>query len=337
MKHKLKNIRDQVMVITGGSSGIGLTTARMAAENGALVVVAAREENALAELTDEMNKDKKRMAYVVADVSKEEDVRKIAACAIAEFGRIDTWVNNAAVSIYGKIEDVPMEDAKRLFDIDFWGVVYGSRVAIENMKTSGGALINIGSVLSDRAIPLQGMYSAAKHAVKAFTDALRMEVEHDQQPISITLIKPGAIDTPYVEHAKNFLEVEPKHAPPVYAPAVVAEAILHCAQRPTRDLFVGGSAKALSYAGKVAARFSDRVMEKAMFDQQRTDYPKGEYGGDSLYGPSEDGREYGLYEGRVLESSLYTKMAMNPVLSGIAALGVLSGVIGGIFALSRRM
>lgn len=332
MKPKLKKISEQVIVITGGSSGIGLATAREAATRGALVVVAAREESALLELVDEMRNADQRVVHVVADVSKEEDVRKIATTAIREFGRIDTWVNNAAVSIYGKEMDVPIEDAKRLFDVDFWGLVYGSRVAIENMKIEGGALINVGSVLSDRSIPLQGFYSAAKHAVKAFTDTLRMELEHEEVPIAITLIKPGAIDTPYVEHAKNFLEVEPKHAPPVYAPKIVADAILHAAQHPVRDLFVGGGAKAMSLAGKVAARFSDKVMERTMFEQQKTDYPRGDYSGDALYGPSDDGREYGLYEGRVREHSFYTTVATHPVLSAVGLIGVL----GGITALAMR-
>ena len=332
MKAKLKNIRDQVIVITGGSSGIGLATARLAAEQGAQVVVAAREGNALLELVDQMKSQNKRVAHVVADVSKEEDVRKIASAAIAEFGRIDTWVNNAAVSIYGKIEDIPIDDAQRLFETDFWGVVHGSRVAIEHMKSTGGALINIGSVLSDRAIPLQGFYSAAKHAVKAFTDSLRMELEHDELPIVVTLIKPGAIDTPYVEHAKNFMEVEPKHVGPVYSPKLVAQAIVHACEHPTRDMFVGGGAKGMSLAGKIAARFTDRAMEKAMFRGQRSDYPAGAFGGDSLYSPSDDGREYGFYEGRVRESSLYTSIMMRPILSSIALLGV----VGGVVALTMR-
>src|SRR5213076_34618 len=109
------------------------------------------------------------------------------------FGGFDTWVNNAGVSVYGRIEQVPIEDLRKIFETNFWGVVYGSRIAMEQMKNTGGggALINIGSTLSDRAIPLQGMYSASKHAVKGFTDALRIELESESAPVSVTLIKPA--------------------------------------------------------------------------------------------------------------------------------------------------
>jgi NAD(P)-dependent dehydrogenase (short-subunit alcohol dehydrogenase family) len=120
-------------------------------------------------------------------------------------GRIDTWVNNAGVSIYGRIEEVPDADSRRLFDTNFWGVVNGSRIAAKIMKeTGGGAIINVGSTLSDRAVPIQGMYSASKHAVKGFTDAFRMELESDDVPISVTLVKPAAIDTPYKVKQRTF-------------------------------------------------------------------------------------------------------------------------------------
>jgi NAD(P)-dependent dehydrogenase (short-subunit alcohol dehydrogenase family) len=161
----------------------------------------------------------------VADVGREQDVRRIAEDTIRRFGGFDAWVNNAGVSIYGRLLDVSIEDQRKLFETNFWGVVYGSRVACDVMRRRGGALINIGGALSDRAIPLQGTYCASKHAVKAYTDALRMELEKEGAPISVTLIKPSAIDTPYKRHAKNYLLVEPDNPPPVYAPELVAEAI----------------------------------------------------------------------------------------------------------------
>jgi hypothetical protein len=163
------------------------------------------------------------------------------------FGRIDTWVNNAGVSIFGRNEDIPLEDMQRLFQTNYWGVVHGSLEAVKHMKTrGGGAIINLGSELSDRSIPLQGMYSASKHAVKAFTDSLRMELEKEGAPISVTLVKPAAIDTMFAVHAKNYMDKEPALPPPVYAPELVAKSILYAAQHPKRDVFVGGAAKALS-------------------------------------------------------------------------------------------
>lgn len=245
MTPRLKPLKDQVIVITGASSGIGLVTARMAAKRGARVVLTARNHEALQQAAQEITSDETSggmAAYVAADVSDESAVRRVAEEAVARFGRIDTWVNGAGVSVYGRLMDISLEDQRRLFETNFWGVVIGSRIAVPHLR-KGGALINIGSVLSDRAIPLQGIYCATKHAVKAYTDSLRMELEHDRLPIAVTLIKPYSIDTPYAEHAKNYLATEPSFPPPVYAPEVVAEAILHCAEHPTRDVYAGGRRK----------------------------------------------------------------------------------------------
>jgi short-subunit dehydrogenase len=322
MAVKLKNLRDQVMVITGASSGIGLTTARMAAEKGASLVLASRNEDALKKLTDEINASGGSAVYVVADVGSEGDVKKIAAEALNQFGRFDTWVNNAGISIYGKLEDVPIEDMRQLFETNFWGVVYGSLVAASNMKTTGGALINVGSTLSDRAIPLQGIYCSSKHAVKGFTDALRMELEADEAPISVSLIKPAAIDTPYKEHARNYLDVQPENPPPVYAPDAVAEAILHCAENPVRDLFVGGAAKAHSVFGKFAPRTFDKIMETTMLGQTRSGDEAAPTPLEGLY-ESHDERlsERGTYDGHVSETSAYTAASLHPILTGALALG----------------
>ena len=126
-------------------------------------------------------------------------------------------------------------------DVNYWGQVYGSRAAVRHLRHRGGALINVGSALSDRAIPLQGGYCAAKHALKAFTDALRMELEEEGAPVAVTLVKPASIDTPFFEKARTYLGVEPQPVPPVYAPEVVSEVILHAAEHPLRELIAGGS------------------------------------------------------------------------------------------------
>ncbi|WP_223284639.1 SDR family oxidoreductase [Hymenobacter qilianensis] len=218
MKTKLKKLSNQVIVITGASSGIGLVTARMAAAQGARLVLAARSEEALRQLVAEIKEGGGQAIHVVADVSNQDDVRHIAESAKNRFGGFDTWVNNSGVSIYGKIEEVPIEDMRKLFETNFWGLVYGSLEATKHLKQKGGAIINIGSILSETTAILQTIYSASKHAVKGFTDGLRMELEMDEAPVVVTLIKPAAIDTPYPLHAKNYMEREAQHAPPAYAP-----------------------------------------------------------------------------------------------------------------------
>ena len=321
MNVRLKPLREQVMVITGASSGIGLVTARMAARHGAKLVLNARNEAALCRIAEEINSSGGEAVCVTGDVGNLADVRRIAAVAIERFGGFDTWINNAAVSIYGRVLNVSLEDHRQLFETNYWGLVHGSLVACEHLRARGGALIQIGSALSDRAIPLQGVYCASKHAVKGYTDALRMELEEEGAPVSVTLIKPSAIDTPYRAHAKNYMEVEPLNPPPVYAPETVAEAILHCAEHPERDVFIGVGGKLMSVAGEYAPRLTDKAMEMALFDLQRSDQPSPAGRPDSLHHPSQDGKERGGYPGHVAESSLYTKASLHPLVTGALAVG----------------
>jgi short-subunit dehydrogenase len=322
MNVRLKKLEDQTIVITGASSGIGLVTARLAAKRGARVVLNARNEEALKNVAEEINGAGGNASYVAGDVGQLQDVRRIANEAVQRFGGFDTWVNNAGVSIYGPILDQSLEDHRRLFQTNYWGVVHGAMVACEYLRKSGGALINVGSTLSDRAIPVQGTYCASKHAVKGYTDALRMELEKEGSPISVTLIKPAAIDTPYIDHAKNLLATEPLNPPPVYAPETVAHAILHCAEHPERDVFVGAGGMALSEIGHHAPRVTDKVMEATMFDLQRSDEPRQHSRRDSLHTPGEDGRERGNYPGHVAESSLYTQVSLHPWAAGALVAGI---------------
>jgi short-subunit dehydrogenase len=331
MKVRLKKLSDQTIVITGASSGIGLTTARMAAAQGAKVVLSARNEDALQQIVTELQQQGHEATYVVADVGQMTDMRRIAQAAVDRFGGFDTWINNAGISIYGMNEEVTLEDAHRLFDTNFWGVVHGSLVAAEHLRTRGGSIINLGSEVSDFSVPLQGLYAASKHAVKAYTDSLRLELEHDGAPISVTLIKPAAIDTMFVPHAKNYMDVEPKLPPPVYAPEIVAEAILYAAQNPKRDIYVGGAARAFSSSAWHAPRAMDKYMERYQFKMQRTDKPARPRDQNALYQPGEALRERSENNGRVHERSIYTKAVTHPKTAAAIAIGavaVLAAIAG---------
>lgn len=330
---KLKRLEDQVMVITGGTSGIGLATAKRAAERGTRVVLCSRNEPELRETVSAIEKLGGTARSVVADVANQEDLERLASTAVQEFGTIDTWVNNAGVSFYGMLTEVAIEDMRRLFEVNFWGTVYGARAAVARLRGGGGALINIGSVVSDRAIPLQGAYSASKHAVKGFTDALRMELEQEGAPISVTLIKPSAIDTPYFQHAKNYMAVEPKPPAPVYAPEVVANAVLRAAEQPIRDITIGGGGRLITALGTALPRLTDFYMERAMFGAQRSDIPAAERVG-NLYAPAaEGGKERGGYRGHVMHSSAYTRAALSPGKALLAA-GLGLAVFAGLRSLA---
>ena len=330
---KFKDISEQNIVITGATSGIGLTTARMAARNGAAVGLIARNENALRELTSEINRSGGRAVFAAVDVANEEALRAAARHLDNELGGIDTWVNNAAASIYGRIMDVPTQDLRRLFETNVWGVVNGSRIAVELLRAHGGALINVGSEVSDAPVPLQGMYSSSKHAVKGFTDALRMELEADGLPISVTLIKPTAIHTPFPENARNYLPYEPTLPPPVFAPDLVAEAILHCAQHKVRDFFVGETAKLQSAKAHYMPRISEKINEAVIDTMQNSGRPAIPARRDGLFSTNSNLRERGSEDRFVLENSVYQKAMMHPLLTAGLVLG--SGVaIAGL--LSRR-
>ncbi|HLU66882.1 MAG TPA: SDR family oxidoreductase, partial [Kofleriaceae bacterium] len=293
---------------------------------GARVVLAARSADGLGEVADAITARGGEAACVVADVAMERDVRRIAEVAREHFGGFDTWVNNAGVSVYGPIDQVPLEDQHQVFATNYWGTVHGSLVALEHLRDRGGALINVGSILSERAFPLQGAYSASKHAVKGFTDALRMELMHEGAPISVTLIKPAGIDTPYAEHARNYLPMRPQNPPPLYAPEVVAEAILHAAEHPVRELTVGGSGRMLEALDHWLPGLADRVMARLLPGMQQSRIPADRRGPAGLYAAAGDARERSGAAVRVFERSAYTAGARHP----LAALGVLVVAAGAV-------
>jgi len=317
MKLCQKKLSEQVMVVTGASSGIGLCTVKMAAKRGARVVLAAREEHALRETCEEIRSAGGQATYVVADVANEGDVRRIADAAIEVFGGFDTWVNNAGVAIYGTIEQTTLKDMRRLFDVNFWGLVYGCRIAAAHLREHGGTIINIGSVESEIALPLNGLYASSKHAVKAFSDVFRMELHKDDAPIGISLVKPSGINTPFFEHAQNYLEGVPQPPPGVYAPETVAEAILACAERFIPEVTVGGAGKLQTVMKSVAPRLTDKVMELTMFKAQENKHYSAGPQQESLYHPpAHNGRIEGTrYRWPVMKRSFFTSAQLHPTLT----------------------
>lgn len=316
MAASLKPLREQVIVITGASSGIGLATARAAAEAGARVVLAARSREALSAVERQITQAGGQAIHVVADVGRREDVQRVADAAIERFGGFDTWVNNAGISIWGRLEQVSDEDHRRLFDTNFWGIVHGSTIAVDHLKRRGGALINLGSVASDVALPIQGMYSASKHAIKGFTDALRLELEEEGAPVCVTLVKPASIDTPFPQHARNYTGKEPKLPPPVYPPEEVARAILHAATHPERDIHVGGAGKLMSTFSKHAPRTMDWLGENVLLNQQFRAGSARTSGG-ALHRAGGNGRVHGDQPSPVMKSSAYTRASLHPVTTGV--------------------
>jgi short-subunit dehydrogenase len=292
MGKDLKPLGQQVVVITGASSGIGLATALLALRRGAKAVLIARSENTLHDLQRNIDEAGGQAVVIAADVADRAALEDAARTAIERFGRIDTWVNNAGVTIYGRLDEVGDDDNRRLFETNFWGTVYGSQVALPYLRRQGGALINMGSEVSDAVLPYQGMYSASKHAVKGFTDALRVELELiDEAPVEVVLIQPTVVDTPFPQHARNYMADEPKLPTPMIDPEDVAEAILEAAEKGGRDIKVGAMAKLDTLASRIAPSLGDRMAAFQADRQQRDEAPRDPQG--TLYRGGEGGQVHG--------------------------------------------
>ncbi|OUL29176.1 short-chain dehydrogenase [Nostoc sp. RF31YmG] len=285
---QLKPINQQVVAIVGASSGIGRETAVKFAERGAKVVVSARSEPGLQSLVDEIHNLGGTATYVVADVSDFQQVKAIADKTVAEYGRIDTWVHAAATGIIAPFEKITPEEFARVVDVTFMGQVYGAMAALPYLKQEGrGALIHISSMEGRRSLPLQSPYSAAKHGLEGFLDALRVELQHEKWPISVTSILPATINTPFYNKVGSKLGVKPTGVPPYYQPDLVADAILYAAEHPTRDFVVGDAGKILDFVQRISPPLTDSLLLAIAFKGQRTNEPKSEDAPNNVFAPIE--------------------------------------------------
>ena len=321
---------DQVVVITGASQGIGRETALQLAVHRASLVLAARNGEALDELATEVVRLGGQAEAVIVDVAEYDEVERLAERAVERFGRIDTWVNNAAVSIYATVEQLDPDEMERLVRVNLLGQMYGSKAAIARMKPRGsGTIINVGSALSERAIPLQSAYVASKHGVRGFTEALRLELAHEDAGIEVVLILPSSINTPLFSFARSKLGVQPMPVPPVYEPRVVAEAICHAAEHGGREIVVGGWGKLLMVGQWLSPSLLDRYMLQGgrAFEQQKTRRPDDQR--DNLFEPSTGfGSTSGQFGEGSKSTSLYTTyLELHPNRKRITAAALLLGAL----------
>lgn len=334
IKHRYKKLSEQVIVITGASSGIGLCTAQEAAAKGAKLVLAARNEDALKNICEQLNVTEEVATYVVADVGKEEDVQNIADKAVKKFGRIDTWVNNAGIVVYAELEDMPTDDHHQIFQTNYFGTVYGSQAAQTQFKQQedGGTLINVASINAEMPVPIIGAYSATKAAVKAYSDVLRMELSHNKEPIAVTVVMPSGIATPISEHGLTHTGDEGKVMPPLYDPKLVANAILTAAQKSVRDVTVGEAGKVSTAAWRMFPSVMGKFVGWALPKAQSTGEEPSE--GDNLYSAGKDGQVYLDGKRQGIPISPYTKARLHPVIP--FGLGVLAATAYGAYKVKQQ-
>lgn len=292
---QLKPISQQVVAVVGASSGIGRATALMFAEQGAKLVVSARSEPGLTSLIEEIQQMKgaatapdspPAVVAQPADVADFEQVKAIADKAIAQYGRLDTWVHAAATAVIAPFEQVTPEEFQRVIQVNLMGQVYGAMAALPHLRQAGrGAMIHVTSVEAHRSLPLQSSYSASKHGVEGFLDALRVELQHDGVPISVTNVMPATINTPFYNNARTKLGVQPMGIPPYYQPELVAKSILYAAENPVRDLIVGDAGRILDFMQKLSPGLLDRLLSWVAVPGQHTSRPKAVTEANNLFRP----------------------------------------------------
>jgi NAD(P)-dependent dehydrogenase (short-subunit alcohol dehydrogenase family) len=320
-----KALSEQVVVITGASTGIGRATAFAFAERGAKVACAARSQEALDVLVAQIRIKGGTAIAVPTDVTDPVAVRALADTAEQHFGHLDTWVNNAAISVWGRVEDITDAEFDRVMRVNFLGQVHGVHAVLPALRRAGGgSVIGVASVEGVRAVPLHGPYTASKFALRGFYDCLRSEMAQDGTPIAVTTILPASIDTPFFEHARSKLGAMVKPPPPVYAPEIVADTIVYAATHPRREIPVGGAAVGFFLGQRLSPALTDALMSirRLGVEAQRTDRP--DNGTDNVDSPIDGpGQVHGSYPGRVLRRSAFTRLVGRRIRPGDAATAVL--------------
>lgn len=285
-----RKLKDSVVVVTGASSGIGRETARQFAEKGATVVVAARRENVLKEVVAECEKAGGHALAVPTDVTDESQVTELAQRTLGSFGRIDVWVNNAAVTLFGKFDETPIDDYRRVVETNLFGYIYGARAALPIFREQGsGVLINVSSVVARVPQPYTSAYSFTKAAIRSLSASLRQELALDgAKNIHVSTVMPATIDTPFFQHAANYTGRKAKAIPPVYPTKNVAAMIVRMVQHPKREVYVGNAGRMLNLQMKFAPAMAERAMATMVDKQHLMDQPESNNSG-NLFEPMQEG------------------------------------------------
>lgn len=325
--------RRRVVVVTGASAGIGRATARAFAQPGVCVALLARGERGLQAAADEVERAGAEALVLPIDVADHHQVAHAANEIVRRWGRIDVWVNNAMVTVFGPVERLAPEDLKRATEVTYLGAAYGTMAALKQMRTQrSGVIVQVGSALAYRAIPLQAPYCAAKHALRGFTDAVRSELLHEGSRIRITNVHLSAFNTPQFDWAKNLMDRRPEPVPPIFQPELAAEAIVWAASHRRREVYVGWPSVKAVLANKIAPGILDRVLAKKGYSGQLTSERKHEAACENLYEPCDaNPGAHGRFDRAARAHSLQWLFTSNRgAVLGAAAGVLIAGAIVGL-------
>jgi NAD(P)-dependent dehydrogenase (short-subunit alcohol dehydrogenase family) len=331
-------LSDQVIVVTGASSGLGRAVARAAGARGAKVVVTARNAEALDNCVREIEAAGGRGLAVPGDCTSQDEVEQVVERAVDGFGRIDTYVANAIVTVYAETYRYKADELRRIMDVNFFGQVYGYWAVLPHLRESGGTFLSVQSALAYRGIPLQGGYCASKAALRNFFESARVELEKAKLGVDVSVVHPAAINTPQFDRDRQKIGTQPQPVPPIYQPEPFAEAVLHCCEHPIRELPVGWGAQKLLWGQKLSPRAGDFVLRRTGWKSQTTGEDKPVGSPDNLFEPLPgDPGAHGRFDAKARKSTLWTSLRLRRRLVGAAAAAaVVAGSVEVLAARNRR-
>jgi NAD(P)-dependent dehydrogenase (short-subunit alcohol dehydrogenase family) len=322
-----KPLSEQVVVVTGASSGLGRAVARGAAQRGAKLVVTARGRDGLDACVREAEAFGTEAIAVPADCTVQDEVARVVEEAIDRFGRIDTYVANAIVTVYAETYRYEPDELRRVMDVNFFGQVYGYWAALPHLRESQGTFLSVQSALAYRGIPLQGAYCASKAALRNFFESARVELEKERSGVAISVVHPAAINTPQFDRDRQKIGKQPQPVPPIYQPEPFADAVLHCCEHPIRELPIGWGAQKLMWGQKLSPRAGDLMLLRMGWKSQHTDEDKPLDAPDNLFSPLPgDPGAHGRFDARSRASTLWTSLRLRRRLVG-TALAVAAGSV----------